>query len=168
VQRPGFLPQVERQGVAITIVMVLHHEHTPEAQCLVCVPVLDGDVRIYQLLTFGGRPDERDVGHEHVGSLDLVEDGRRQVRAAGHALPIGIQLQLRSRLTLQRFEDVLRGVRLGIGRHQISSPIHVNKREVRSELSSAAPSEREHAVEAWVDELYDIAGVREVDREGAS
>lgn len=61
----------------------------------------------------------------------------------------------------------LRGVRLGIGRHQISSHIHVDEREVRSELSSVAPSEREHAVEAWVDELYDIAGVREVDREGA-
>jgi hypothetical protein len=61
----------------------------------------------------------------------------------------------------------LRGVRLGIGRHQISSPIHVDERDVRSELSSVAPSKREHAVEAWVDELYDIAGVREVDREGA-
>ena len=39
--------------------------------------------------------------------------------------------------------------------------------KVRSELSSAAPSEREAAVTAWVDELYDIAGVRDVDREGA-
>lgn len=61
----------------------------------------------------------------------------------------------------------LHGVRLGIGRHQISSRIQVDEREVRSELSSATPSEREHAVEAWVDELYDIAGVREVDREGS-
>jgi hypothetical protein len=59
----------------------------------------------------------------------------------------------------------LRGVRLGIGRHQITSPIHVDEREVRSDLSSGAPSAIEHAG-AWADELYDIAGVRELDREG--
>jgi hypothetical protein len=60
----------------------------------------------------------------------------------------------------------LRGVRLGIGRHQISSPIHVDEREVQSDLSSGAPSAIEHAIGAWADELYDIAGVRELDREG--
>lgn len=58
----------------------------------------------------------------------------------------------------------LRGVRLGIGRHQISSPIQVDDREVRVELSSPAPQERERAVEVWIDELFEIAGVREVDR----
>ncbi|MHC2676972.1 hypothetical protein ACVI1J_009135 [Bradyrhizobium diazoefficiens] len=59
----------------------------------------------------------------------------------------------------------LLGVQLGIGRHQISSPIQVDDREVRVELSSPEPSERERAVEVWIEELFDIAGVREVDRE---
>jgi hypothetical protein len=36
----------------------------------------------------------------------------------------------------------LRGVRLGIGRHQISQPIHVDEREVRVTLADGSPEER--------------------------
>ena len=59
----------------------------------------------------------------------------------------------------------LSGVRLGIGRHQISQPIHINEREVRAELETGSEEERAAAVAAWLTELYDIAGVRDVDRE---
>lgn len=59
----------------------------------------------------------------------------------------------------------LRGVRLGIGRHQISEPIHVEDREIRVKLASGSAEEREGAVNAWLAELLDIAGVRDVDRE---
>jgi hypothetical protein len=59
----------------------------------------------------------------------------------------------------------LRGVRLRIGRHQVSELTHVNDREIRVELANGSAEERDGAIKAWLDELLDIGGVREVDRE---
>ncbi|XUJ36018.1 hypothetical protein ACQ5SK_12630 [Bradyrhizobium japonicum] len=59
----------------------------------------------------------------------------------------------------------LRGKRLGIGRHQISQPIHVDARHIEAELATGSQEERDAAMAAWLAELYDIAGVRHTDME---
>lgn len=62
----------------------------------------------------------------------------------------------------------LRGVRLGIGRHEISQPMHVDEREVRVALADGSPQERDRAVQVWLEELFDLAGVPVNEQAGAS
>jgi hypothetical protein len=59
----------------------------------------------------------------------------------------------------------LRGVRLSVGRHYVSQPVHLDEREIGVELSEPSAEAARGAIEAWLDELYDIAGVLDADRE---
>ncbi len=59
----------------------------------------------------------------------------------------------------------LRGVRLSVGRYYVSQPIHLDEREIEAKLSEPTAEAIQSAIGAWLDELYDIAGVREADRE---
>jgi len=59
----------------------------------------------------------------------------------------------------------LRGVRLSVGRYYVSQPVHLDEREIGVELSEPSAEAARGAIEAWLDELYDIAGVRDADRE---
>ena len=53
----------------------------------------------------------------------------------------------------------LRCVRLGIGRQQISQPVHVDEREVRITLADGSQQGRDRAIQGWLEELFDLAGV---------
>ena len=59
----------------------------------------------------------------------------------------------------------LRGIRLDIGRYQISQPIHVDERQIVVDLATGSQDERDAAIAAWLAELYDIAVVRHEDEE---
>jgi hypothetical protein len=59
-------------------------------------------------------------------------------------------------------------VRLGIGRREISQPMHVDEREVRITLMDGSPQERDRAIQAWLEELFDLAGVPVNEQAGAS
>ncbi|MGJ4941407.1 hypothetical protein ACQR1W_12610 [Bradyrhizobium sp. HKCCYLS1011] len=59
----------------------------------------------------------------------------------------------------------LRGVHLSVGRHYVSQPIHLDEREIEVKLSVPTVDAIRRAVGVWLDELYEIASVREADRE---
>jgi hypothetical protein len=46
--------------------------------------------------------------------------------------------------------------------------MHVDEREVRITLMDGSPQERDRAIQAWLEELFDLAGVPVNEQAGAS
>jgi len=105
VDRPGFLPQIEGQLVAVTIVAILDHQHPLECQRVMGVAVFDRDVRIDQFLSVRRLPDQGDVGHEDVSARDLLEYRRGKIRTTWNALPVRVQRHAGSRISLRGLEQ---------------------------------------------------------------